>query len=73
MRVFRAAPIKRKLILIIMLTSSVAILLGGAAYLTYDLFTFRRMMTRDLTVLAEIIGANVRSKSRSAPWIFPHI
>ncbi len=58
MRAFRDVPIRRKLILIIMLTSSVAFLLGGAAYLTYDLFTFRRMMTRDLTVLAEIIGAN---------------
>ncbi len=58
MRVFRAAPIKRKLILIIMLTSSVAILLGGAAYLTYDLLTFRTLMARQLAVLAEIIGAN---------------
>lgn len=58
MHVFRAAPIKRKLILIIMLTSSVAFLLGGVAYLTYDLLTFRTLMARQLAVLAEIIGAN---------------
>jgi signal transduction histidine kinase/HAMP domain-containing protein len=58
MRVYRDASIKRKLTLITMLTSSVALLLAGVSYVTYDLITFRRTMTRDLSTLAEIIGAN---------------
>src|SRR5436309_15346005 len=41
-----------------MITSSVTLLLAGAAYVTYDLVTFRHAMTRDLLILAEIIGRN---------------
>jgi signal transduction histidine kinase/HAMP domain-containing protein len=41
-----------------MITSTVTLLLAGAAYVTYDLVTFRRAMTRDLLILAEIIGTN---------------
>ena len=41
-----------------MITSSVTLLLAGAAYVTYDLVTFRHAMTRDLLILAEIIGGN---------------
>ncbi len=41
-----------------MVTSSVTLLLAGAAYVTYDLITFRQAMERDLSTLAEIIGTN---------------
>jgi hypothetical protein len=41
-----------------MVTSSVTLLLAGAVYVTYDLITFRRAMSRDLTILADIIGNN---------------
>ena len=41
-----------------MVTSSVTLLLAGAAYVTYDLITFRQAMSRDLTILADIIGNN---------------
>jgi signal transduction histidine kinase len=58
LRAFRDASIKRKLTLITMLTSSVTLLLAGAIYVTYDLVTFRRTMARDLTTMADIIGAN---------------
>ena len=58
MRAFRDASIKRKLTLITMLTSSVTLMLAGATYVTYDLVTFRRTMDRDLSTMAEIIGAN---------------
>ncbi len=58
MRAFRDASIKRKLTLITMLTSSVTLMLAGATYVTYDLVTFRRTMARDLSTMAEIIGAN---------------
>ncbi len=41
-----------------MVTSSVTLLLAGAAYVTYDLITFRQAMSRDLMILADIIGNN---------------
>lgn len=58
MRVFRDLSIKRKLTLVIMLTSSIALLLACAAFVIYDLVTVRRAMTRSLSILAEIVGAN---------------
>ncbi len=58
MRTFRDVSIKRKLTTIIMLTSGAALLLACAAFVTYDLIIFRQSMTRNLTVLADIIGAN---------------
>jgi len=50
--------IRRKLILITMLTSSVALLLSSASFLIYDLISFRHLLTQDLTTQAEIIGYN---------------
>ena len=41
-----------------MLTSIVALLLAAAVYSTYDLIDLGRSMTRDLRVLANIIGTN---------------
>jgi len=58
MLAFRDLSIRRKLTLIIMLTSSVALLLACAAFVSYDLYTFRRAKVHDLTTLAEIIGSN---------------
>jgi len=55
---FRNMPIKRKLMLIIMLTSSAALLLACIAFVTTDLITFRHAMVRDLSIKAEIIGSN---------------
>jgi signal transduction histidine kinase/CheY-like chemotaxis protein len=50
--------IKRKLMLITMLTSSVALVLSSVSFLTYDLMSFRRQLTQDLMTQAEIIGFN---------------
>ena len=50
--------IRRKLILITMLTSSMALLLSSASFLIYDLVSFRHLLTQDLTTQAEIIGYN---------------
>lgn len=58
MRPFRDLPIKRKLMLIMMVTSSVVLLLACAAFVTYELVLFRRTMVRDLSTLAGIIGSN---------------
>ena len=54
----RDLSLKRKVMLIVMLTSSVALLLASAGFLAYDLSVFRSRMSRDLQVQAEIIGVN---------------
>src|SRR5437660_6340357 len=55
---FQELSIKRKLILITMLTSSIALLLSSASFLIYDLISFRHLLTQDLATQAEIIGYN---------------
>lgn len=50
--------IRRKLLLLAMITSTGALLVTGAACMTFDVLTFRDKMTRDLKMNAEIIGAN---------------
>ncbi len=58
MRAFRDLSIRRKLKLILMLTSSVALLLACAVFIIYDRYTFRLAKVQDLTALADIIGSN---------------
>ncbi len=50
--------IKRKMMLITMLTSSAALVLFSASFLGYDLITFRHFLSGDLATQAEIIGYN---------------
>src|SRR5246127_3545752 len=50
--------IKRKLTLIMMLTSSIALILSSVGFLIYDLVSFRHLLTQDLMTQAEIIGYN---------------
>ncbi|HEY3663747.1 MAG TPA: ATP-binding protein [Chthoniobacterales bacterium] len=52
------APIKRKLIIVILLTTGSALLLLGSALITYELLTFRRSLATNMEVLAQVIGAN---------------
>lgn len=54
----RDLPIKRKLMVVILLTSSFALLLMGSALIFYERFTFRRNVERDMNVLGQIIGSN---------------
>src|SRR5438045_490719 len=54
----RDVPIKRKLMLVILLTSGFAILLLGSQLITYELVTFRSALTNNIEVLAQIIGSN---------------
>src|SRR5689334_6264403 len=54
----RDTPIKRKLMLVILLTTGFALLLLGSALITYELLTFRRSLAANMEVLARIIGAN---------------
>jgi signal transduction histidine kinase/CheY-like chemotaxis protein/HPt (histidine-containing phosphotransfer) domain-containing protein len=56
--VFADLPLPRKLMVIIMLTSSAVLLLACVALGIYDTFTYRRTITRDLSTLAKIVGQN---------------
>jgi signal transduction histidine kinase/CheY-like chemotaxis protein/HPt (histidine-containing phosphotransfer) domain-containing protein len=50
--------LRHKLTLITMATSVVALVLACAAFLGYELVTFKRTLTRDLATLGDIIGDN---------------
>jgi PAS domain S-box-containing protein len=50
--------IKRKLILITMFTSALAVVLASVGFVGYDLLTFRRQLSYDLLTQAEVIGVN---------------
>jgi signal transduction histidine kinase/ActR/RegA family two-component response regulator len=50
--------IKRKLMLITMLTSIAALVLFSASFLLYDLISFRHYLSSDLATQADIIGYN---------------
>lgn len=54
----RNLSIKRKLTLITMCASSIALVLSSASFLIYDLISFRRLISQDLLTQAEIIGYN---------------
>jgi len=53
---FRNISIKRKLTLIIMAASTVALLMVAGGFVTYELITYRQGVTHDLSTLGEIIG-----------------
>jgi PAS domain S-box-containing protein len=54
----RDLPIKRKLMLVILLTSSFALFLMGTALIIYERVTFRRALAVNIGVLAQIVGSN---------------
>jgi signal transduction histidine kinase len=58
MNLLRDVPIRRKLVLILMLTTGGALLLAGVGLLSLDYFRFRQEMVTDLEALAEIIAQN---------------
>jgi two-component system, sensor histidine kinase len=58
MRSLRNLSIKRKLTIIVMAASSVALLIACAAFGLYDKITFQQSMAEDLEIQAEIIATN---------------
>jgi PAS domain S-box-containing protein len=58
MLAFRNLSIRRKLTLIVMVTTCTAILLACGAFLTFDIHTLRRTRVLDLETLAEVLGSN---------------
>ena len=57
-RSLRDLPIKSKLMLVILLTSSFALFLMGTALIIYERVTFRRALAVNIGVLAQIVGSN---------------
>ena len=58
MKLLRDLSIKRKLTLITMTASIVALILACAVFLVEEVFSARASMVRSLTILADVIGAN---------------
>jgi signal transduction histidine kinase/ActR/RegA family two-component response regulator len=58
---FRDLPIRRKLLSVNALTSSLAVLLAWLAFMTYEVVTFRGTLARQLAVQAQIVGYNSAS------------
>src|ERR1051325_5904642 len=54
----RNLSLQRKLIVLAMLTSSIAIVLSSASFLVYDLLSFRQLLGQDLMTQAQIIAYN---------------
>jgi sensor histidine kinase regulating citrate/malate metabolism len=58
MVLFKNAPIRQKMMTVIMLTSGIVLLLTCAAFITYEIITLRKGMVEGYTTRAEIIAAN---------------
>ena len=57
-RLFRDAPIKRKLTLITVVTSGIALLLFVSIFVPTEVLSYRSAMVANLSTLAGVIGAN---------------
>jgi PAS domain S-box-containing protein len=55
---FRDLSIRRKLTLIITVITCAAILLASAAFLSFDVYTFRHSSVHDLETLAQVLASN---------------
>jgi signal transduction histidine kinase/DNA-binding response OmpR family regulator len=58
----RAASIKGKLTLVVMATTTVALLVAAAQFIINDVGDYRRRVVADLDILATIVGHNVTSQ-----------
>ena len=58
MRSFRDRPIKQKLVITTMITTTTALLLAGLGTVAADSLLFRRDLRRDLSTLAQIVADN---------------
>lgn len=59
MNFFQNSSLRRKQMLVIMTTTSVALFLICAALTVFEIITFRQRMTHDLSTYASIVGNNV--------------
>ncbi len=57
MKRFRDIPIRQKLVAIVMVTSTLTLLLASAAFLSYELITFRKgMLQSDWQDMSQRLG-----------------
>ena len=81
---FTAMGIKRRVMLVAAATCTVALLLAASAFVAFDWWDYRAQLTGELTVLADVTGANSaaaldfvdRSNAQEALdalWAQPHI
>ena len=61
---FRDQPIRRKVALVILLTSTIVLLLTATAFLTYEWATFRGAALSNLTTLGRVIADNTTAALR---------
>ncbi|MCX6344585.1 MAG: response regulator [Armatimonadetes bacterium] len=59
MQSFNNISIKHKLTIITMLTTIAALLLACAAFITFELYSYREAATNDLIAVADIVGSNI--------------
>ncbi|HTA43264.1 MAG TPA: ATP-binding protein [Bryobacteraceae bacterium] len=59
MRNFRDIPISRKLVIIVMVTTTAALLMAGLGIVAADSILFRAELRRDLTALTRIVADNI--------------
>src|SRR5215831_989862 len=62
MKLLRSASIKRKLTLVVMLTTTIALLAAAVQFVVNDVRDYRRRILADLTILARILGDNCTSQ-----------
>src|ERR1700733_4037086 len=58
MQILPNTSIRRKQMLVILLTSTIALLLACSAFTAYEVISFRQSMVKDLTSMAQILGDN---------------
>jgi PAS domain S-box-containing protein len=58
---FKSLPIKRKMMLVVMVTRITALVLTAASFIAYDLVSFRQSMVRNLTSISKIVAENSTS------------
>jgi hypothetical protein len=70
-RFLRNLPIRRKLVFITMLTSGIALVVACLALATYEQVTSRKRILQNISVLAEMAGANsaVGLKLNEPGWV----
>ena len=58
LRAFRDAPLKRKLMLLVMAASVVVVIVASLAMAISEAISSRRSLRQEITALGEIVGAN---------------
>src|SRR5205085_12618800 len=61
MALLRTGSIKRKLTVLVMLTTTVALLIAAAQFIINDVRDYRRRVVADLSIVAHIVGENCTS------------